>query len=72
MEGGGQRGHILVSEGRNGVRWRIFASEVRLVVNFFQSFFAAHSLLGVGKSVGADTDFLGGGRKRLFIDVLQS
>jgi hypothetical protein len=51
VEGDGWRGHILVSEGRNGVGWRTFALELRLVVNFFQSFLAAHLLLGVGKSV---------------------
>lgn len=48
-EGSRRRGHILVPEGRNGEGWRIFAAELRWVVNLFQSSFADQSLLSTRK-----------------------
>jgi hypothetical protein len=39
-----------VPEARDGEGWRMFLSELRLVVKLFQSLSAARSSLGVGKS----------------------
>jgi hypothetical protein len=64
--GSRKRGHILVFEGRNGEGLRTFEAELRWVVNFFQPFFAASSLLCVGKSpLPMLTSQAKGGRGRL-------
>jgi hypothetical protein len=57
--GGRQRGFILASEGRGGKGWRSFTSELRSVVQFFQSLYSGGpagvrsggcSSLGLGES----------------------
>lgn len=67
------RGHIIVSEGRNGEGWRTFAVKLCWVVNFFQSILAGHLPLTMGESkpLSALTPPAERG-ERLYVEVLKS